>query len=283
MFFPNYSKPGKGVNKRDPNQSIIVTFFEILPRKLWNLCKLNWLYLITAIPFFVVTMLVTGVISSPFINALSAFLADSQLNPALALFDLILRFIFTFAVTVFWGMGPCTAGFTYIVRNYGQEEHCWLISDYFERIKLNLKQSFLFWIIDLLVFYFLMGALYFYYDSSIYILVFVLSFATVVYTIMHMYIYQMMITFDLKLRDIIKNSFLLTFACAPRNILLLLILIGIHIGLPILAYLFFQSSTVLLVFIILELCLLPSLSAFTVNFFIHPILHKYVKREPDAE
>lgn len=56
MFFGNYSKPGKGVNKRDPNQPRIQVFFDILPRKVWSLIKLNILYLLTSIPFFIVTM-----------------------------------------------------------------------------------------------------------------------------------------------------------------------------------------------------------------------------------
>ena len=34
MFFYDYSKPGKGVNKRDPNQTPIFTFFDILHIKL---------------------------------------------------------------------------------------------------------------------------------------------------------------------------------------------------------------------------------------------------------
>jgi len=282
MFFPNYSKPGKGVNKRDPNQPIIKTFFEILPRKLWNLCKLNWLYVLTAIPFFLVTVFLSGIITSPIINTMMALVPDVEFYSAFVLFDLILRIAISLFVMVFWGVGPFTAGMTYITRNYGQEEHCWLFSDYFEKSKQNLKQSIALWIIDMVVFYLLMGALNFYTSSSMYIMVFILSFVILIYTMMHMYVYQMMITFDLKLIDILKNALLLSFGCAPRNLLLMLILLALHVALPIVLYMLFQNLIVIVIFVILELCLLPTLSSFVVNFFIHPILQKYVNRDSNA-
>ena len=283
MFFPNYSKPGKGVQKRDPNQSEISVFFDILPRKLWNLVKLNWLYLLTSIPFFAVTVIITGIATSPLINTLSQIVADSELVAALAFIDLVMRLILSVMFVAFWGIAPCATGFTYILRNYGHEEHCWFFSDYFERIKLNIKQSLPLWITDLIVFYLIAVAMNYYISSSLYIMVFALSFATIVYTIMHMYIYQMMITFDLKLTQILKNAFLLTFTVSIRNLLLLLITVGLHIVLPILIILYFQNITAVVAIIILELCLLPALSGFTVNYFISPVLDKYVKKNPDAE
>ena len=46
MFFNNYSKPGKGVNKRNPEQPRMQIFFDVLPRKLWDLLKLHILLFI---------------------------------------------------------------------------------------------------------------------------------------------------------------------------------------------------------------------------------------------
>ncbi len=71
VFFNNYSKPGKGVNKRNPEQPSIQVFYDVLPRKLWDLFKLNVLYLLTAIPFFIVTMIIAGAVSSPIIDGLA--------------------------------------------------------------------------------------------------------------------------------------------------------------------------------------------------------------------
>lgn len=150
MFFNNYSKPGKGVNKRNPDQPRIQVFFDVLPRKLWDLFKLNILYLLTMIPFFIVTMFVVGVISAPLVEAIATELANTEL----VYMDIVLRFIFAFLFMLFLGEGPATAGYTYIIREHGREHPCWLISDFFERVKSNFKQGILLWIIGLVGFIF---------------------------------------------------------------------------------------------------------------------------------
>lgn len=283
MFFQNYSKPGKGVNKRDPNQPRIATFFEILPRKLWELCKLNWLYLITAIPFFLVTMLISGILSSPLINSATSLVTDEELVPTLALLDILVRLAVSLVFTVFWGLGPCTAGFTFITRNYGKEEHCWLFSDYFERIKKNFKQSFLLWILDLAVFYLLAVAFIFYNKNNMFPLTVLVTFVIVIYTIMHMYIYQMMISYKLSFFNIIRNSLLLAFIKAPQNMLLLLIMVVLNVGIPVLIYAVFQNVLSILVIVLLEVCMLPALTSFITNFFIYTTLEQYVNSENRSE
>jgi len=71
MFRYNYDKPGKGVNKRDTNQSRISIFFELLWRKFWKLCKVNMFYLITSIPTFIVTVIIMGMTKKLHLNLIS--------------------------------------------------------------------------------------------------------------------------------------------------------------------------------------------------------------------
>ncbi len=283
MFFSNYNKPGKGVNKRDPNQPRLTTFFEILPRKLWDLCKLNLLYMIAAIPFFIVTMTITGIISSRITTSLFEALGGSSLESALVFLDLALRIVLSLLFTVFYGLGPVTAGATYIVRNYGREEHCWLVSDFFERFKSNFKQSFCLWIIDLAALYLLTVAVDFYMNTGIYLLSFILIAAALVYTIMHLYIYQIIITFDLSLKHIMKNSLIFAFAKLPKNFLLLTITALSHIVIPITVIFITQSAVAVLVVILLELCILPSLTSFVNNFFIYSDIEKYINIALESE
>lgn len=284
MFFsPNYNKPGKGVNKRDPNQPRITTFFEILPRKLWNLCKVNMLSMVVSIPFFIVTMIITGIISSRIINPISAIANNAELESAIVLLDLALRVVLSLLFTVFYGMGPVTAGSTYIIRNYGREEHCWLVSDFFERFKSNFKQSIVVWIIDLAALFLLTIAIDFYMNAGIYILSFMIIFVAIVYTLMHLYIYQILITFDLPLKNIFKNSLIFAMAKAPKNLLLLLITIMVHIVIPIAAVLITQNPIAILVIILLELILLPALTSFTTNFFIYSDIEKYINLARKSE
>ncbi len=283
FFYSNYNKPGKGVNKRDPNQPRITTFFEILPRKLWDLCKVNMLYMIAAIPFFLFTIIITGVISSRISNFFYVSLGDPSLEPTFALIDIGLRVIISLLFTIFYGLGPATAGTTYIIRNYGREEHCWLVSDFFEKFRTNFKQSFCIWAIDLAALFLLTIAIEFYMNSEIYILAFIVIFAALVYTIMHLYIYQIMITFDLSLKHILKNSLIFALAKAPKNILLLLISVLVHIVIPVAVVVITQSVIAALVIVLLELLILPSLTSFMSNFFIYSDIEQYIKLALESE
>ena len=46
----NYSKPGKGVRKDEPERSRFVQFFVLVKRKFWKLIQLNLLYILFCIP-----------------------------------------------------------------------------------------------------------------------------------------------------------------------------------------------------------------------------------------
>ena len=50
---------------------------------------------------------------------------------------------------------------------------------------------------------------------------------TVIYTFMHFHIYQIMVTFECKFRDLIKNAFMLAFGKAPMNLVLMVIVFAI--------------------------------------------------------
>ncbi len=278
MFFNSYNKPGKGVNKRDPNQPRMTTFFEILPRKIWPLCKANMLHLLTAIPFFVVTMIVMGIISSKVINLFSTVFGEEEFGSTLMILDVVMRWFLAILFTVFFGQGPVTAGVTYIIRNYAREEHCWPVSDFFEKTKENFKQSICLWIIDLIFLYVATVAFVFYWTSANYILAFLLIWVAIIYIVMHIYIYQIMITFDLPLKHVVKNSFIFTFSNAPKNLLLLLIVVAVHMVLPYIALFCYSDKAiiVLLVWALLELILLPALTSFMTNFFIYPSIEKYI-------
>lgn len=284
FFFPNYNKPGKGVNKRDPNQPRITTFFEILPRKLWNLCKVNLLSLIVAIPFFIVTMIVTGVVSAKIVSPLMASSNFASYDSStFALLDLGLRAVFSAMFAIFYGMGPVTAGSTYIIRNYGREEHCWLISDFFEKLWANFRQSLVIWLVDLAAFFLLTVAIDFYMKSGVYLLAYILVFVAIVYTLMHLYIYQILITFDLSLKHIFKNSLIFALAKAPKNLLLLLINLLVHIIIPLVAILVTANPTVVIAYIALEIFLLPALTSFTTNFFIYSDIETYINLALESE
>lgn len=279
MFFNNYSKPGKGVNKRNPEQPRIQVFFDVLPRKVWDLIKLNILYLLTAIPFFVVTMIVAGIVSAPLVDSL----VNQLDNVNLVGFDIVLRVVFAFLFIIFLGQGPVTAGYIYIIREHGREHPCWLISDFFERCKSNFKQGILLWIIDLAVLYLFTVAIRFYGQSGLIILQYVMILVAALYATMHIYVYQMMVTFDLPLKSILSNSLLLAMAKAPASLLILLLNIVIYAVIPVVVILTAKSFIVILILLLVEVLILPPITSFTINFYIDPILDRYINAENKAE
>ena len=103
---------------------------------------------------------------------------------------------------------------------------------------------------------------------------------------MNMYIYPMMITFKLKLKDIYRNALLFAVGKLPSNLLILFLVIFVHIGLPIIAVLYLGQYFLisLIVLGLLEIVLTQSFTAFMVNFNVYPKMKKYMLDVmPDAE
>lgn len=272
MFFRNYAKPGKGVRKRDPNEPRLKVFFDVFPRKLWDLFKLNLLYVAVSLPFIIITMLVSGVISAPIINNISMSMGETEIIG----YDTFIRIAVTFLFMIFMGFGPITAGFSYIIREYACERPCWLISDFFERTKSNFKQGMLLWIIDLVLLFVFTVAYGFYGQSGNMVFQYIILLVSLVYIMMHIYIYQIMITFNLPLKHILKNSFLMTMGKAPINLLLLLCNIIVYLLIPILAIMSNAGSLTTMVVLMAEVLFLPAITNFIISFYIIPILNKHI-------
>ncbi len=291
MFFGNnYQRPGKGVNKRPEGTPRISIFFEILWMKLWSLCKLSVLYVISAIPTLIVVMFFAGAISSPITNSVSSFLLFSNetnsqvsLNPdeimvSLVWLDFSIRFFVGLLFMVFLGMGPVTAGASFVVRNFAREEQAWVWSDFWQHAKSNFGQALIVWILDILVCFVLGTAAKFYSNmggAGVILTAFMLS-IVIIYIMMHFYIYQLMVTFKLSIAQLFKNSLAFAISNLFKNLLLLVVLALLHIGIA-LTLALTANLMFLLLFMLLEVVLLVAVSAFTTNFFVYPITEKYIK------
>ncbi len=283
MFGFNYNKPGKGVNKRDPNQSRISIFFELLWRKLWNLCKVNLFYLITAIPTFIVTVIIMGIFSSPITNKIMS--ADIiEINEAV-LFDVSLRVAFSFIFLVFMGQGATTAAYTYTLRNYGREEHTFFFSDWWDYAKANFKQASIVWVIDFFAVFVFVTAIKFYANAGgvMHFVSYIILSVALIYIMMHFYVYQLMITFKNSIRNLYKNAVFFALQKAPQNLLMLLIAAFVHIGIPYMGIVLEWSVLFWIIFILAEFLVLPTLTGFMINFFIYPQLEKYIIQEKTKE
>ncbi len=137
-------------------------------------------------------------------------------------YDIILRAVFAIAVIVFWGAGPAGAGVSYIFRCFSSREHAWILSDFRDKALENIKQGTIAMVIDIVVLFILPLGFRFYWaqyfeKGSPIFLVFIgiLVVFTFIYTFMHYFMYQMMVRFECKIKDIYKNSLILTLIRVP--------------------------------------------------------------------
>ncbi len=214
--FMDVTKPGKGVNKDEEQKKGLALFGQLLWRKLWKYMKLSMLYFFVCLP----TMLVLTIFG------MFAFSGQAAANPENAYGWFVSSLMLAMFSTIFFAGSPAHAGFTYILRNFVRQEHAWLWSDFWGRTKQNLKQAFAVYFIDLFINCCFIIALNFYYtklmssSETIYVVMTVLFLvATVFYAIMHDYIWTMMVTIDLKIKNIYKNAVLFSILGLGKNIL----------------------------------------------------------------
>ncbi len=281
-MFNSYKKAGPGISKEQATKR---NYFDIFGRHLGNIIGLDCLYSLVNIVLFVAAYILfkvyfIGPNSDNLVLIASRFLQGKN-------------FIVPFAPFIpFMLIGPFTAGYTYVIRNYAKQEPTFIISDFFEHTKRNFKQSLVVSILSVLVAYALIQALVFY--NSLFITnnlplgvlytLFALIFA--LYLIMMFYIYPVMITFKMSLKVILKNAWTFTILKLPQNLIIFMFIFGIDFGLfYIMSFIAYLPN--IFYFIILAL-FLSGFTAFTANYYIWHVMDKYIvsyvkpKRNDDA-
>ena len=185
-LFGNYNTPGRGVLKAPQEKKGIFKFFEVYGRHMWKLMELNLLYFVFCIPMtlMVILMLMTS-------NPIWLLLAIPSVL-----------------------VGPATAAMTKVCRNYSQERNAFLLHDFWDSFKKNFKQGTIMGAIDIIfAIGFMVGIpMYKYWaeqNSMIYIPFVICISCLIVFFMMHFYIYLMISSTNLNMKQIIKNSFYL--------------------------------------------------------------------------
>ena len=212
--FFDVTRPGKGVSKNEEQKKGLALFGELLWRKLWKYIKLSLLYFATCIPTIVLITLF----------GMYAFSGQAGANPDDAYGWFLSSIMLALFSVVFFSGSPTHAGFAYILRNFVRQEHVWLWSDFWDRTKQNLKQAIAVYIIDLAVNFCLIISLNFYYSKlingaeTVYIVMSALFLlVTMLYAMMHDYIWTMMVTIDLSIKNLYKNAALFTLLGLGKN------------------------------------------------------------------
>lgn len=260
----NQQKEGPGVDKDAPPEPRAVIFFKVIGRKFWNLISINLLYFIFNLP------------AIPALMAAMMFAFPETISES-PLMDILTRFALgTFLLCVpVVAVGPAQSGMTYILRNYSREEHAFIWMDFKDAAKKNFKQSLIISTIDFLALIVLCIAINFYlrYPDGGMMMKIIAGFvitAFLIFTMMHIYIYPMLVTFNLKLKDIYKNA-------------LIFALIKFIPNLGILAACFLLSAAVFLLNtvagLVFFLLISVSITGLLMNIYSYPVLLKYLSDE----
>ena len=160
--------------------------------------------------------------------------------------------------------GPFNAGVTYVLRNWARDQHSFVLSDFWDAVKGNWKQALPVSLISGAIPFLLFIGIQYYTEmartTAVFLLpVAVMVVAAAVWTMMTMVIYPMMVTYELKLGDIIRNALLLTIGKLPFAVLFK----ALTLALPLLAFGLAQllpgaSQYIMLVLVVLYCFFMPA-------------------------
>lgn len=234
IFGGGYTKEGKGVDKNEPKKKGFFLFIDILIHKISKLIGANCLYTMTSIIWIAVLYFLGGLMISSTeivgsiaerINAVEAGINQEEMQGSIML---LLQLVFSIGIFTLWGSGPASSAYAYINRCFTRGEHAWVVSDGVDKFKENFKQGMLVVMFDLIILVFAVNAMHFYhvlYTGTSNILWLVLEYliimVLIVYTMMHPYIYQIMVTFECSIWSVYKNALIITFAKLPVSFILL--------------------------------------------------------------
>lgn len=246
-----YGREGKGVEDRELNHPRdFIYFFTMTGRHMTELLTMNIMYILGNFPIFLILLSLSrnlnknvtapaSALFAPVYGALAFGAGSPAASAAYGLYGttshmtlwtpLSVGVLIAGIVLLFVTFGPVRTGITYLMRNMVKGEPLFIWTDFRHAIRKNLKQEFTLGILDLLFGAVSAYALWFYF-SNLRIdpsfgngLMFSLGVVVALLWItMRFYTYQLMITFDLRLFQILKNALIFSMVGIKRNFLALL-------------------------------------------------------------
>lgn len=245
-----YGKSGKGdFRKEDLPQNRRQLFLDTLKTRLSGLCRINLMYMLIFLPAMIVMMFFfTNIISNTSNlmimeendyasyaemvkeNGQEVAVTEEQYNELRnsginagdlmdnELFRMLVWLIPCLAIT-----GPFTAGLSYVTRNWARDEHAFIWSDFKDAVKENWKQALVLSAITSILplagyvgwkFYGNLSA-----QNVIMIVPQVLVvLVVIIWSISITYMHPLTVTYDLKMKDVIRNGLLLGVARLPFSV-----------------------------------------------------------------
>lgn len=192
-------------------------FWEMLKLNFLNLIKANLSYALFTIPMWIWIWMHFQVL----ISFLDGGAAEGEA---------IQQFLLYFYIFLL-GMIPCLAisglakpALKYLTRNWARDDHAYPWADFWYAFKQNWKQGLIMGICNGLLFAMGGFVLYFYYimsaNNSIFaVLQVLLVVVCAIYIMMNLYIWPMLVTYDMKLKDVLRNSMIIAIGRLPFSVL----------------------------------------------------------------
>lgn len=272
----DYNTPGKGVPEDEPPKTGIKLFGDILLRRFWKMVTLNLLYLLFSVPALIIMWFINYTLLMLFFSG--AVVGDEQAATGITQLCMFL----TCVLYALIGGGAPTAGMTYVLRNYREDRHSWVWADFKEKTRENLKQGTAVMVIDY-VMLFLLGVNFWFYgmyasaNAAAYILQGLMAVIFLIFLLIHCYIYPIMISFDLSVKDIYKYSLLLAVGKLPTSVASAALCLAFCLLLIIPA--FFMP---VFVFLFIPFIMF-SFNSFINLFITYPLVKKYISKNEGAE
>ena len=247
-----YGKSGKGdFRKEDLPQNRRDLFFDTLKTRLSALFRINLLYMLIFLPAMIMLLYfgMTGVeelnnrllieendyasytemykqaeqevtITEEAYNSFKENQNNFDYSSIIQsyLFQMLIWLIPCIAIT-----GPFTAGLSYVTRNWARDEHAFIWTDFKDAVKENWKQSLVISAItSILPLAVYLGWIYYgqMAQRSMFMIVpqVLVVLIGIIWAISITYMHPMIVTYELKLKDVIRNSLLLGVARLPMSV-----------------------------------------------------------------
>ena len=238
--FFNKNKDKPDLLEEDTNPTLKY-FFKLLFRKFSKLVTLNLMMLFQILPLICIFLIyffaskTYSQISPEFASLLGVHTISNSAGASI-LFELNLAqlgspLIKDYELAIIMGLGAFllitwglqNTGSTYVLREMVTGKPAFVWSDYFHAVKRNFKQSFWFGIFDALIITVLaIDFVHLYYSDSGFFesfLFFMICGIIILYSIMRMYFYLMIVTFDMSFKKLLKNALIFAILGIKRNIM----------------------------------------------------------------
>ena len=298
-----YGKSGKGdYRKEDLPRTRWQLFWEMLRVRFSGLMRMNLLYMLAWLPAMVVLLLgVMGMlygvlpqdeaVVDPTAVVEEGVMPSAEEAEAAAIVELSPAELVRMMQSVLWVTllllipcititGPFTAGLCYVTRNWARDEHAFAWSDFIDAVKANWKPSLVISFITSLmpITMYLCWTYYGEMANSNAIMIVPQTITVmlgILWSLAVTYTYPMIISYKMRLRDVLRNSFLLAIGRLPMSVGVRL-LHCVPVGIALLVALFLSTPWAMFGLMGYYMLMGFGLSRFVTASYVNGVFDKYI-------